>query len=81
MPELRALPPLQRRIRPPADSQRPVRRVGQLLHHALPGCWIESPLGLECRGPRMDRSLLSTPQAMGTRRRLRRGLGQAPVIH
>lgn len=79
--KLRALPTIQRRIRPAANTQRPMWRVGQLLQHALPRCRLKSTLGLERRGPRLDRSLLCAPQAMGTRRRLRRGMGQAPVIH
>jgi hypothetical protein len=79
--ELRALPTIQRRIRPLANPQRSMRRVGQLLQHALPRCRVKSTLGVERRGPRLDRSLLCAPQAMGPRRRLRRGMGQAPVIH
>jgi hypothetical protein len=79
--QLRALPTIQRRLRPAADAERPMWRVGQLLQHALPRRRIKSALGLERRGPRLDRSLLCAPEAMGSRRRLRRGVGQAPVIH
>jgi hypothetical protein len=58
-----------------------MRGVGQLLQHALPRCGITRALGVERRGPRLDRGLLGAPQAMGPRRPVRGDLGQAKTLH
>ncbi len=78
---LRALPTLRRRMAPTPDETRPVRRVGQLLHHALPSHGRPGPLGVERRGSCLDRGLLGAPEAMGPRRCLRGGLGQPEAVY
>lgn len=78
---LRTLPPVQRCVAAAPDPARPVRRVGQLLQHAVPGGRWPCAVGVECRGPRLDGGLLNAPEAVGARRRLRGGLGQPAVVH
>lgn len=77
---VRAIPTIQRCLAFVADAKGAVRRVGQLLQHALPCRGRSRALGVERRGPCLDRSLLGPPKEMGARGRLRRGMGQPPTL-
>lgn len=78
---LRALPALRRCVATAANPQRPRRRVGQLLQHALPCIGRPCPMGLECRGPCVDRGLLGPAEAMDPCGCLRGSLGQPATLH
>lgn len=78
---LRAIPAVCRRVAPAPNTERPCWRMGQLLQYAVPRRRWPNQMGMERRGPRLDRGLFRTPATMGPRRRLRGSVGQPPPIH
>lgn len=78
---LREVSALRRRVVAAPDAPWPSRRVGQLLQHAVPRRRRKGAVGVERRGPRVDRGVLGAPPTMDPRRRVRRGLGQPAAVH
>jgi hypothetical protein len=66
LPSIRAIPPIWRRLETASDQKRAIWRVGELLYDALPGHGRQGTVGMEQRGPRVDRGVLGTQEEMGS---------------